>query len=65
MSYEKGSISIGTRVELKKAHPCGGSVFLVNRLGMDCKLKCEKCGATISLMRKDFDKRIKKIVDSI
>ena len=49
----------GTRVELKKAHPCGGRVFIVERIGMDCKLKCETCGARITLIRSDFNKRLK------
>ena len=52
----------GVRVELKKAHPCGGRVFLVERVGMDCKLKCESCGAHITLLRRDFDKRLKTIL---
>ncbi|MDR0852205.1 MAG: DUF951 domain-containing protein [Clostridiales Family XIII bacterium] len=51
---------IGDRVELKKPHPCGGKTFEVMRIGMDCRLKCETCGASVWLSRRDFEKRIKK-----
>ena len=44
----------GDIVELKKAHPCGGSVFEVMYIGMDVRLKCLKCGTQIRLPRKKF-----------
>jgi len=51
---------IPKRVELKKPHPCGGSVFEVMRIGMDVRLKCETCGSFIELSRRDYEKRLKK-----
>ena len=35
-------IQSGARVEMKKQHPCGGKIFLVLRVGMDFKIRCEK-----------------------
>ena len=37
-------ISVGDRVEMKKQHPCGCKTFEILRVGMDFKIKCEKCG---------------------
>lgn len=50
-------------VEMKKAHPCGNSRFRVTRMGADIKIKCESCERTIMMPRRDFIKRMKKIVE--
>ncbi len=49
-------------VKLKKPHPCGNSVFLVTRVGMDIKLRCTKCGHEVMLPRKKAEKAIKQIL---
>ena len=56
--YELGSI-----VEMKKQHPCGCSNFKITRIGVDIKIKCEKCGRTIMLERIEFNKKIKKVLE--
>lgn len=50
-------------VEMKKQHPCGNSLFRVTRMGADIKIKCIECDRTIMLARRDFIKRMKKIVE--
>lgn len=50
----------GDRYILKKKHPCGGDEFEVERLGMDIRLKCQECGSSINLERKELKRRIKK-----
>lgn len=52
----------GDRVELKKQHPCGEKTFEIMRVGMDVRIKCLGCGKEIWLSRRDFEKRIKKIL---
>ena len=37
-------IHVGDVLELKKEHPCGSRRWLVLRVGMDFKLRCEGCG---------------------
>ena len=37
-------LAAGTRVQMKKKHPCGASVFLVLRAGADVKARCSGCG---------------------
>ncbi len=54
-------ISVGDRVEMKKQHPCGCKTFEILRVGMDFKIKCEKCGREVMAPRAKIEKNIKKI----
>jgi hypothetical protein len=54
-------ISIGDRLQLKKSHPCGCNMFLVLRVGIDFKIKCEKCGHEVMTPRAKIEKFIKKL----
>ena len=47
---------------MKKPHPCGCKEFLVLRIGMDFKIKCQNCGHEIMLPRIKCEKNIKKII---
>ena len=51
------------RVELKKQHPCGGKTFVILRIGMDFKIKCEKCGREVMVPRNKSEKNIKHIIE--
>lgn len=55
-------INVGDILEMKKEHPCGNKRFSVLRVGMDFKIRCEKCGHEIMLPRQKAEKGIKKIV---
>ena len=57
-------VRIGDIITVKKQHPCGNKDFLVLRVGMDFKIKCQKCGREIMIPRNKIEKRIKKIVRS-
>ena len=35
---------IGSKVIMKKPHPCGTNLWEVTRVGVDIKIKCIKCG---------------------
>ena len=59
------NISVGDRVEMKKQHPCGCKTFEILRVGMDFKIKCEKCGREVMAPRAKIEKNIKKIIISI
>lgn len=54
---------VGTKVVMKKQHPCGTNLFEITRLGVDIKIKCVNCGRTIMLPRIDFNKKIKKVME--
>ncbi len=56
-------INIGDKVQMKKPHPCGNDIFSVFRIGMDIKIRCEKCGHEIMLPRSKFEKSVKKFIE--
>ena len=55
--------NIGTKVEMKKGHPCGANNWEIMRLGADIKIKCTNCNRIVMIPRIEFNKKIKKIVD--
>ena len=55
--------TIGTKVIMKKSHPCGTNLWEITRLGADIKIKCENCGRSVMIPRIEFNKKIKKIVE--
>lgn len=54
---------LGSKVIMKKEHPCKTNLFEVVRVGVDIKIKCINCGRTIMLPRVEFNKKIKKVVE--
>ena len=56
---ETNNYKIGTKVIMKKAHPCGANEWEITRVGVDFKLKCLGCGHTIMIER---PKALKMIV---
>lgn len=54
-------VSVGDMLIMKKNHPCGDNRFLVLRVGMDFKLRCQKCGHEIMIPRSKAEKGIKRI----
>lgn len=59
---EEKKYDIGTRLTMKKPHPCGANDWSVVRLGADIKIKCLNCGHVVMLPRVEFNKKIKKII---
>ncbi len=54
-------VRVNDVLELRKPHPCGSVRFLVLRVGMDFRLKCEGCGHEIMVPRIKIERRIKTI----
>ena len=54
---------IGSKVIMKKAHPCGTNEWEITRLGADIKIKCIACGRTVMIPRIDFNRKLKKVID--
>lgn len=50
-------------VEMKKAHPCGANSWEIIRMGADIKIKCENCGQIVMMPRKEFERKMKKVID--
>jgi hypothetical protein len=56
-TYELGDV-----VEMKKQHPCGTNGWKVIRMGADVRIKCEGCQHSVMIPRREFEKKMKKIV---
>lgn len=55
-------IQVGDVLQMKKAHPCGGKEWLVLRVGMDFRLRCQTCGREMMILRGKAEKNVKKIL---
>jgi hypothetical protein len=56
-------VTIGTVVRLRKPHPCGGYEWTVSRVGADIGLKCRICGHRVMLTRREFERRLDRVVE--
>lgn len=54
-------IQVGNILRMKKKHPCGSDRWLVTRVGMDFKLRCQGCGREIMEPRGKVEKNIKEV----
>ena len=54
-------IRVGDRLDMKKPHPCGSKSFLVLRVGMDFRLRCEGCGHEFMLPRHKAERSIRAV----
>lgn len=50
-------------VQMKKPHPCGENRWKIIRMGMDIRIKCMGCDHSVMIPRKDFTKKLKKILE--
>jgi hypothetical protein len=53
---------LGDVVRLRRAHPCGGSTWQVDRLGADIGLRCQGCGRHVLLDRRTLERRLAEFV---
>ncbi|KIY22893.1 MULTISPECIES: DUF951 domain-containing protein [Mesobacillus] len=51
-------------VEMKKPHPCGTNKWKIIRLGMDIRIKCEGCEHSVLIPRKEFARKVKKVLST-
>lgn len=49
---------------MKKQHPCGTNRWEIIRMGMDIRIKCENCGHSVMLPRREFEKKMKRVLIS-
>lgn len=56
------NVNIGDKLEMKKPHPCGSTLFDVLRVGIDFRIRCVKCGREVMVPRAKIERNIKKII---
>jgi hypothetical protein len=52
------TLFLGDLVRLRRAHPCGGDTWLVDRLGADIGLRCQTCGRHVLVERRTIERRL-------
>ena len=57
-------IRVNDELIMNKPHPCGDNRFLVLRVGMDFKIRCQKCGREVMVPRKKVERNIRKVMRS-
>lgn len=55
--------AINDIVQMKKQHPCGENRWKIIRMGMDVRIKCQGCDHSVLITRKEFSKRMKKVLE--
>ncbi len=53
---------LGDVLKLRRSHPCGGSEWLVDRLGADIGLRCQTCGRHVLVERRTIERRLAAFV---
>ena len=51
-------VYLGDVVRIRRAHPCGSSEWLVDRLGADIGLRCQGCGRHVLVERRALESRL-------
>lgn len=54
---------LGDIVEMKKPHACQNNRFEIIRMGADIKIKCLKCQHIVMLTRREFNRKLKKVLE--
>lgn len=53
---------LGDVVLLRRPHPCGGTAWLVDRLGADIGIRCRSCGRHVLIERRNLERRLESFV---
>lgn len=63
MKLENKEFNLHDVVEMKKSHPCGTNRWKIIRMGMDIRIKCEGCEHSVLLPRREFARKMKKVLE--
>jgi hypothetical protein len=59
--FELYPFKIGDILTLKKNHPCGNSIWTVERVGQEIGIRCIKCKHFHIISRKPLEKSLKSV----
>lgn len=63
-NMEAKKFGLNDIVEMKKQHPCGVNKWKIIRMGADVRIKCEGCQHSVMIPRREFEKKMKKVLIS-
>lgn len=49
-------------VQMKKPHACQSNAWQIIRMGMDIRIKCQKCEHIVTMTRREFERKLKKVL---
>lgn len=52
---------VNEKLQMKKKHPCGGDLWIVQRVGADIGIKCTNCGHFHVMPRSKLEKHLKVV----
>jgi hypothetical protein len=52
------TLYLGDVVRLRRGHPCGGDIWLIDRLGADIGLRCQTCDRHVLVDRRTIERRL-------
>ncbi len=55
-------LTVGSRVEMRKAHPCGATLWVIYRIGADIGLRCTGCDRRVLMGRAALVKGMKRLL---
>ncbi len=58
---ERVTFRLGETLTLRKAHPCGGTTWRVERLGADIGIRCLTCGHYLLTPRTRLERAVKPV----
>ncbi|MCL2497299.1 MAG: DUF951 domain-containing protein [Symbiobacteriaceae bacterium] len=53
---------IGDIVKMRKSHPCGNDLWEITRVGLDFRIRCQKCAHSVMLPRQQFARQVKAVI---
>ncbi|MBF8376674.1 DUF951 domain-containing protein [Alicyclobacillus mali] len=57
------TFGLGDIVRMKKPHACGENRWEVIRMGMDIRIKCQRCGHSVLIPRSRFERLIRAVIE--
>lgn len=57
-------VAPGETWEMRRAHPCGGLLWRVHRVGADIGIECLTCGRRVMVERRRFESRARRRVEA-
>ncbi|TDY42395.1 hypothetical protein C7445_11526 [Alicyclobacillus sacchari] len=56
------SFGLNDIVKMKKPHACGENMWQIIRLGMDIRIKCQRCGHSVLIPRARFERLVRSVI---
>jgi len=53
---------VGDVIRTRKKHPCGGDVWVIERVGVDVGMTCRTCGRYVLVDRIKLERRIREFL---